>query len=89
MFDLGPEKILAVLVFAFVIFGPERFPEMARNIGGALRTLRGAQEEMRGHINATLNTDPDTLSEPVASIEAKSGETPGPKQDPTDGGSFI
>ena len=88
MFDLGPEKILVVMVFALVIFGPQRLPEVARNLGQTLRTLRGVQDDVRQQLTATLNTDDDS----PASHAAADPSPPSPAlngDDPAEGGSFL
>lgn len=41
MFDLSPLKLLALLGFAVIVFGPDRLPKM---IVGALRTIRRIRE---------------------------------------------
>jgi sec-independent protein translocase protein TatA len=94
MFELGPEKILVVLVLALVIFGPKQLPEIARNIGKATRTLRGVQDEVRQHVTETLNPIGESIplvSRPVQSEQGEppSGEHAGsPESDPASGASF-
>jgi TatA/E family protein of Tat protein translocase len=85
MFDLGPEKILVVLVFAFVFFGPDRLPEIARSIGSALRTVRGLHDDVRSQVTSALNAGESTAASigPGASRATDAGD------DPAEGVSFI
>ena len=90
MFDLGPEKILFVMVFALVVFGPQRLPEVARSIGDALRTVRGVQDDVRTQIAATLHSEEPAPSRPVAAIEtADDQKAVAIGNDPSQGTSFI
>ena len=38
--SLGPEKIILILVVALIVFGPQRLPEIARQVGAMMRELR-------------------------------------------------
>jgi Tat protein translocase TatB subunit len=58
VFDIGPEKILVVLLVAMVFLGPERLPGMARQIGSALRELRGVRESVENEIRGVLDQAP-------------------------------
>lgn len=40
LFGIGPGELLLVLVIALAVVGPKRLPEMARQVGKALRDLR-------------------------------------------------
>jgi sec-independent protein translocase protein TatB len=59
-FNLGPEKILVILVFALVFLGPDKLPEAARKIGElvghARRMSGGLQSELRQAIDEPLQT---------------------------------
>jgi Tat protein translocase TatB subunit len=92
MFDLGPEKIMVVLVLALVIFGPKQLPEIARNVGKAVRTLRGVQDDLRQQITSTIEPITGSSSVPMAAtpLEAGSEQSPdGPDNDPAHGASFL
>ncbi len=39
-FGIGVFEIILILVLSFVIFGPDKMPEIARGLGKAIRTFR-------------------------------------------------
>lgn len=45
---IGGTQILVVLIVAFFILGPERLPEVARQIARGVRTLRGYAADVQG-----------------------------------------
>jgi sec-independent protein translocase protein TatB len=51
MFDIGPEKIILILLVALIVLGPDQLPDTARKIGNVLSQLRrmseGVQAEVR------------------------------------------
>ena len=60
--NLGPAELLVIILFAFIIVGPERLPKAAKSIGKALRKLRDTRED----IDQTLKDeglDPESLQE--------------------------
>ena len=44
MFGIGEGELLLIVLFAFMIFGPDKLPGMGRTLGRALRQFRNAQE---------------------------------------------
>ena len=44
MFGIGESELVIILLFAFMLFGPDKLPGMGRTIGRALRQFRSAQE---------------------------------------------
>ncbi len=47
---MGYSEILFVLFVALIIFGPEKIPEIARNLGKAIRQLRDATTNVKREI---------------------------------------
>ena len=44
MFGIGETELVLILLFAFMIFGPDKLPGMGKTLGHALRQFRNAQE---------------------------------------------
>ena len=44
MFGIGETELVIILLFAFMIFGPDKLPGIGRTVGRALRQFRDAQE---------------------------------------------
>jgi sec-independent protein translocase protein TatB len=55
VFNVGIGEILTILLVCLVVFGPERLPEIARQVGRALGKLRlasqGALDQLRQEAN--------------------------------------
>ena len=64
MFNVGPEKLMVVLLIALVVLGPDKLPNAARQIGKYLAEFRrisqGFQQEIRSAI--------DMAAEPVTNL---------------------
>ncbi len=46
MFGIGGFELFLILLFGFLIFGPEKLPEIAKTVGKAIAKFRSAQDEM-------------------------------------------
>jgi Tat protein translocase TatB subunit len=69
--SLGPEKIILILVVALIVFGPQRLPEIARQVGAAMRELRRMQDTVRGELEQVLRPEfePPSADAGYTSIE--------------------
>ena len=67
--SVGPAEILVILVVALLVFGPQRLPEVGRQVGSALRELRRMQDTVRGELDMVLHPEHGTSSSPVPAIE--------------------
>ena len=62
MFGLGFSELLLIMVVALIVFGPEKLPEIARNLGRASGQFRRAMDEFKFEINSA-NFDRDLNSQ--------------------------
>lgn len=62
MFGINGAELLLILLFAFLIFGPDKLPEIARTIGKGIARFRAAQEDM----NDVIRNDVYDPSNPEA-----------------------
>ena len=46
MFGIGGFELFLMLLFGFLIFGPDKLPAMAKTLVKAINKFRSAQEEM-------------------------------------------
>lgn len=46
MFGIGGGELVLILLFGFLIFGPDKLPAMAKTLGRAISKFKSAQEEM-------------------------------------------
>ena len=47
-------ELLIIAVFALIIFGPDKLPEIARTVGKAMNEFKRAQEDMERMIKAEM-----------------------------------
>ena len=55
MFGLGIGEVLIILVIAFLLFGPKQLPEVARQIGKAVKGFKSTAEDLRKSVEPELN----------------------------------
>jgi sec-independent protein translocase protein TatA len=53
--SIGPAEVLVILVVALLIFGPQKMPEIGRQVGRAMRELRKAQSAVRTELRDALD----------------------------------
>ena len=71
MFGLGGTELAIILLFGFLIFGPDKLPEIARTAGRVIRQFRTAQEQMNKVIKEEVYDpikDLEPLVNPFAGI---------------------
>ena len=56
MFGIGGTELFIIALFAFIIFGPDKVPELARTLGKAMKVFKSAQEDMEKVIKAEVYT---------------------------------
>ena len=66
MFGIGEGELAIIVVFGFLLFGPDTLPQMGRTIGRAIRQFRETQEKMTAVVQSEI-IDPvsEAASAPV------------------------
>lgn len=54
MLNLDPAKLLVIAVVAVILLGPDRLPQVARQIGGAWRTLNEFRHRMESEVRSSI-----------------------------------
>ena len=72
MFGLGFGEILVILVLALILLGPQKLPDVAKQLGRGLRDFRKATEDLKGQFEREMyaddlkRTQPHVVAPPTA-----------------------
>ena len=79
MFNLDPGKLLVIAVVAIILLGPDRLPQVARQVGGAWRSFNEFRHRMESEVrNYHARSAPDLRDRPAGPFAV------GPAQPPLD-----
>lgn len=70
LFGIGPGELILILILAFIIFGPERLPEVGRTLGKAMREFRSVSDELTSQFREEL----EAASEELEAIKETASE---------------
>ncbi|MET0819853.1 MAG: sec-independent translocase [Aeromicrobium sp.] len=57
MFGMGWPEIALILVVALLLFGPEKLPELAKQAGGFVRTMRRMADNAKNDLGREMGED--------------------------------
>jgi sec-independent protein translocase protein TatB len=60
MLNLDPGKLLVIAVVAIILLGPDRLPQVARQVGGAWRSFNEFRHRMESEVRNTMPDLPPT-----------------------------
>ena len=82
MFGIGSNELLIILLFAFLLFGPDKLPGMGRTIGRALRQFREAQEGFTSVVQSEV-VDPltEAINDPEVAKKKREAAKAGAEED--------
>lgn len=58
MFNLGPLELIVIFVVALLVFGPNKLPEIGRQVGRAIREFRQFQNSFQTELRDVLEDPP-------------------------------
>jgi sec-independent protein translocase protein TatB len=53
-------------VIALLVFGPQRLPDIGRQVGGAMRELRKMQDSVKSELHSAMQEEAPQYPEPVS-----------------------
>jgi sec-independent protein translocase protein TatA len=74
--SLGPAEILVILVIALLVFGPNRLPEIGRQVGKGVREFRKFQQTLRSDFEDVMTEDVSDHAEPAPTLPPLADESP-------------
>ena len=77
----GPMEILVIAIIALLVFGPEKLPQIARQVGRAAAELRRMAAEVKDEFDSSFEYTADDEQSPAGSPR----DEPGPISDPVGG----
>tara|TARA_B100000965_G_scaffold383403_1_gene382605 strand:+ start:152 stop:388 length:237 start_codon:yes stop_codon:yes gene_type:complete len=55
IFGVGLPEVTVILVLALIIFGPKKLPELGKQLGKTLKSLKTASNEFQNEIEKVIN----------------------------------
>ncbi|MCC6179982.1 MAG: twin-arginine translocase TatA/TatE family subunit [Chloroflexi bacterium] len=75
---MGPAELMLILVLALIIFGPGKLPEIAGQVGKAVRDFRRATSDLSSEFNRTLSLELEERKATQAAPQAAEAAPPAP-----------
>ncbi len=79
MFGIGSGELLLIAFIALLVLGPERMPQLMRDVGKAMTDLRKTSDELQREF---LNSDRKISAEKVLDVVTRPSTTSAPEPAP-------
>lgn len=70
MFGISGTELFFIAVFAIIIFGPDKLPQMARTVGRVMKEFKRAQDNVESMLRVELYADEKPEAVPGETAEA-------------------
>jgi len=72
IFGVGLPEVTVILILALLIFGPKKLPELGKQLGKTLKSLKKASNEFQNEIDQVMNDeDKEESSKSIESNQTK------------------
>jgi len=68
MFELGIGEMLVIAIVIVVLFGPDKLPSIARDLGQGVRKMKGAVEDMKTEIMKEVDNPVSEIKKEIERI---------------------
>jgi TatA/E family protein of Tat protein translocase len=87
---IGPMEILLILIIGLLIFGPEKLPQIGRDLGKTLRSFKKATTDISAEVSRELEKEKKEINSDTKQIKQEIDEISNPAKPeagktPTDG----
>lgn len=83
-FGIGPMEILLILIVGLLIFGPGKMPQIARDLGKALRSFKKATTDLSAEVSRELEEEKKEINSDTKQIEQEIDEISNPAKPEAD-----
>jgi len=63
IFGVGLPEVTVIVILALIIFGPKKLPELGKQLGKTLRSLKTASNEFQNEIDKVINETDNNISD--------------------------
>ena len=70
IFGVGLPEVTVILILALLIFGPKKLPELGKQLGKTLKSLKKASNEFQNEIDQVMKEDKDESPKSIESNQA-------------------
>ena len=67
IFGVGLPEVTVIVILALIIFGPKKLPELGKQLGKTLKSLKTASNQFQNEINEAINETDETSADKVNS----------------------
>ena len=60
IFGVGLPDVTVILILALLIFGPKKLPELGKQLGKTLKSLKKASNEFQNEIDQVMNEEDES-----------------------------
>jgi TatA/E family protein of Tat protein translocase len=92
VFGIGGTELLIIGIFAFIIFGPDKIPEIARTVSKTINMFKRTQEDMERMVKAEmygLDPDKNALFNPAETVVSQGPGAEKAKKSPSTASSLY